>query len=75
VVRHRNQTFKSTPFQAVFSEKFIKIRENNKKTKLKDLQLFINDECTDVPIRIDPSNGRVQFQKVTSPIVRNISAK
>lgn len=54
---------KSTPFQAVFSEKTIKSRET-KKGKLKELQLYINDELVDVPIRIDISNGRVQFKKV-----------
>lgn len=37
---------------------------DNKKNKLKELQLLINDEVVDLPMRIDPSNGRVQFQKV-----------
>lgn len=30
---------------------------------MKDLQLLINDEVVDVPIRIDIANGRVQFRK------------
>lgn len=62
VIRHKNRTLKSTPFQAVFAEKSIK--RDPKKGKLKDLQFFVNDELVDIPIRIDPTNGRVQFQKV-----------
>jgi phosphatidate phosphatase PAH1 len=69
VIRHKNQTLKSTPFQAVFAEKSIK--RDPKKGKLKDLQLFVNDELIDVPMRIDPNNGRVQFQKVSHPRLRN----
>lgn len=72
VIRHRNQTLKSTPFQAVFAEKCIK--RDQRKGKLRDLQLIINDEPVDIPIRIDPSNGRVQFQKVLPVPPRNTSA-
>jgi len=52
----------------------MKARET-KKNKLKELQLLINDEVVDLPMRIDPSNGRVQFQKVIFFIFRNIFAK
>lgn len=62
VIRHRNETYKSTPFQAVFSERAMKARES-KKNKLKELQLLVNDELVDLPMRIDPNNGRVHFQK------------
>jgi phosphatidate phosphatase PAH1 len=65
VIKHRNETFKSTPFQVVFSEKALKIRES-KKNKSKELQFFVNEELIDLPLRIDPSNGRIQFQKVMS---------
>lgn len=41
VVRHKNQTLKSTAFQAVFGEKIIK--RDPKKGKLKDLQFYVND--------------------------------
>ena len=41
------------------------------KVKLKDLQLLINDEVVDVPIRIDIANGRVQFRKVKIEIFRD----
>jgi phosphatidate phosphatase PAH1 len=62
VIRHKNQTLRSTPFQSVFAEKCLK--RDAKKNKLKDLQLFVNEELIDVPMRIDNNNGRVQFQKV-----------
>jgi len=42
VIRHQNHTYKSTPFQAVFSEKALKARDP-KKPKNKDLSLYIND--------------------------------
>lgn len=71
VIRHRNNTLKSTPFQAVFAEKSLK--RDPKKNKLRDLQLIVNDEVIDIPIRIDPANGRVQFQKVTPTSRRNSS--
>lgn len=64
VIRHKNHTLKSTPFQAVFAERSLK---RDKKGKLKDLQLFVNEELIDIPMRIDPNNGRVQFQKVNPP--------
>ena len=41
VIRHRNDSFKSTPFQAVFSEKAVKARDA-KKYKQKDLTLTVN---------------------------------
>lgn len=74
VIRHRNETYKSTPFQAVFSERAMKARES-KKSKLKELQLLVNDELVDLPMRIDPNNGRVHFQKVRPTSLRSTSAK
>ena len=71
VIRHRNCTFKSTPFQTVFSEKALKARDN-KKNKHKDLTLTVNDTPIDLPMRIDPTSGRVQFQKVFYGSCRNI---
>lgn len=44
----------------------------NKKVKLKDLQLLINDEVVDVPMRIDITNGRVQFRKVKMGLFRGL---
>ena len=37
---------------------------DNKKNKPKDLTLTVNDVPIDLPMRIDPASGRVQFQKV-----------
>lgn len=68
VIRHKNHTLKSTPFQAVFAERSLK--RDPKKAKLKDLQLFVNEELIDIPMRLDPNNGRVQFQKVTPPLTQ-----
>lgn len=39
VIRHKNNTLKSTHFQAVFSDKIL-----NKKINKKDLQLYVNDQ-------------------------------
>ena len=72
VIRHRNNTLKSTPFQAVFAEKSLK--RDPKKNKLRDLQLIVNEEPIDIPIRIDPTNARVQFQKVLPITPRNTFA-
>jgi hypothetical protein len=74
VIKHRNDTLKSTPFQAVFSEKALKNRDS-KKTRNKDLSLYVNDQLVDLPMRIDPNSGRVQFQKVTNQSSRNMSEK
>ena len=46
-----------------------------KKNKLKDLTLTVNDTPIDLPMRIDPTSGRVQFQKVLLFSSRNISAE
>ena len=35
----------------------------------------MNDNQIDLPMRIDPTSGRVQFQKVSSAIFRNMLGK
>ena len=63
VIKHKNDALKSTPFQAVFSEKITKNRKSRQRDE--QLTLIVNDEPIDLPLRLDPNNGRVQFQKVT----------
>ena len=45
---------------------------DNKKNKPKDLTLTVNDVPIDLPMRIDPASGRVQFQKVVLLSLRNM---
>ena len=69
VIKHKNDVLKSTPFQAVFSEKITKNRKSRQRDE--QLSLIVNGETIDLPMRLDPSNGRVQFQKVIPAVSRS----
>ena len=77
VIKQQNRTYRSTPFQVVFSSNFIKQIERNvgkNKTQPYKLSLTVNNKLVDIPSKID-ENGRVVFELVIFILCRNISKK
>jgi phosphatidate phosphatase PAH1 len=59
VIRQPSGSYKSTPFQVAFSSNLLK-----NITKKNEVQLFVNDERVEIPLRLDIQNGRITFIKV-----------
>ena len=77
VIRQENKTYKSTPFQVVFSSSFIKNidRARHRANPNYKINLFVNGEFVDIPIKIDSNSGRVLFQKVKLSLMKSYNRK
>ena len=72
MIKQENRTYRSTPFQVVFSSNLIKQIEKNRakhKNPPYKLSLTVNDKPVDVNIKIDQS-GRIVFEKVDEHLFR-----
>lgn len=62
IIKQGNRTYKSTPFQVVFSNTLMKLIDKNRQRGAKPYQLcmYVNDRPVDIMLKID-SGGRVVF--------------